>query len=109
MGSNSIVIYLAVATLLIGCAGRNAGETKIVAQPQDTVYTQRAAMDVYDYDPVRALQIVDSAVIVGNLSPVRGDLVRAIVYSKTLAEARMKRDVISHHRHLPQCFRGRRR
>ena len=25
-------------------------------------------MDIYDYDPVRALEIVDSAVIVGNLS-----------------------------------------
>ena len=46
-------------------------------------------MDVYDYDPLRALQIVDSAVIVGNLSEVQGDLVRAIVYSKTLAGAQL--------------------
>ena len=44
-------------------------------------------MAVYGYQPERALQIIDSAVIVGNLSEVRGDLVRAIVYSKTLAGA----------------------
>ena len=91
---NMFLAVVSIITLMTGCTGRV--ETKQVQQPQErlrggehssgiTTYTQQAVMGVYDYDPVRALQIVDSAVIVGNLSPVRGDLMRAIVYSKTLA------------------------
>jgi len=33
--------------------------------PHDTLYTEQKAIAVYGYDPVRALQIVDSAVIFG--------------------------------------------
>ena len=52
-----------------------------LAQPKNTVYTLKAAMNVYDYDPVRALQIVDSAVVVGNISQLRADFMRARIYS----------------------------
>ena len=48
-----MMIYIAVLALT-GCTG-NGGDAKTVAQPADTVYTERAALDVYDYDPVRAL------------------------------------------------------
>ena len=34
----------------------------------DTIYTQQAAMNIYAYQPERALQIIDSAVIVGNIT-----------------------------------------
>lgn len=67
---------------MTGCTG--SGETKQVQQPQDTTYTQQAAMDVYDYDPVRALEIIDSAVIAGNMSEVRADFLRARIYSWTV-------------------------
>ena len=40
-------------------------------------------MMVYDYDPVRALQIIDSAVIVKNLSKWQSDKNRARIYSQT--------------------------
>ena len=71
-----------IITLMTGCTERV--ETKQVLQTQDTTYTQQAAMKVYDYDPVRALEIVDSAVIVGNLSEVRADCLRLRIYSWTL-------------------------
>ncbi|MBQ8453852.1 MAG: hypothetical protein IJ537_00700, partial [Bacteroidaceae bacterium] len=58
-------------------------------QPTDTTYTQKAAMAVYGYQPERALQIIDSAVIVGNLSEVRAEVERARIYSKTQMKARM--------------------
>ncbi|MBQ7424487.1 MAG: hypothetical protein IJV19_07085, partial [Prevotella sp.] len=74
-------IVAAVVLFLTGCTGRV--ETNQTQQPQDTIYTQKAAMKVYDYDPVRALQIVDSAVIVGNLSDWRADKNRARIYSQT--------------------------
>ena len=80
--SINIILFVAtIITLMTGCTGRV--ETNQTQQPQDTIYTQKAAMMVYDYDPVRALQIVDSAVIVGNLSDWRADKNRARIYSQT--------------------------
>ena len=54
-----------------------------VPRASDTLYTWRAAMKVYGYQPERALLIIDSAVIVGNLSEVWADANRARVYSMT--------------------------
>ena len=67
---------------MTGCTG-NSSDTKTATQPQDTVYTQQAAMAVYGYQPERALQIIDSAVIVGNLSEVWADVNRARIYSQS--------------------------
>ena len=82
-------VFLAVATMMmmVGCTGN--GGTQQAEQPQDTVYTQQAAMLIYDYDPVRALRIVDSAVIVGNLSDWRADKNRARIYSQTRLRERL--------------------
>ena len=44
---------MVVATLVIGCTGKNNGETNHEPQPGDTVYTWRAAMQVYGYQPER--------------------------------------------------------
>ena len=78
-----LLLYLVVASLVIGCTGKEQ-TSKENKQPQDTIYTQQTAMDVYDYDPVRALEIIDSAVIVGNMSRVWADGIRARIYSWTL-------------------------
>ena len=68
--------------VIVGCTDN--GVTTHVSQPSDTLYTLQKAMDVYDYQPERALQIVDSAVIVGNVSEVWADGLRARIYSWTL-------------------------
>lgn len=86
MKHHFICIYVlglvaSIITLMTGCTGRV--ETKQEKQPTDTIYTQEAAMAVYGYQPERALQIIDSAVIVGNLSEVRGDVNRARIYSQS--------------------------
>lgn len=57
-----------------------------VPRPTDTLYTGKAAMDIYASQPERALQIIDSAEIVGNLSDFRADLLRAKVYAGTWEE-----------------------
>ena len=67
--------------MMVGCTGN--GGTQQEEQPQDTVYTQKAAMAIYGYQPERALRIIDSAVIVGNLSEVWGDVNRARIYSQS--------------------------
>ncbi|MBQ9216551.1 MAG: hypothetical protein IJ159_07345, partial [Prevotella sp.] len=78
-----LILYMVVATLVIGCTGKNPQTPEKNMQPTDTTYTQKAAMAVYGYQPERALQIIDSAVIVGNISEVRGDVNRARIYSQS--------------------------
>ena len=83
-----------IAIMTIGCTDKSsqtAKESNREPQPTDTVYTQKAAMAIYGYQPERALQIIDSAVIVGNLSEVRADLNRARIYS----QSRMKEQLDS--------------
>ena len=50
----------------------------------DTLYTAKAAMKIYDYNPTRALLIIDSAEIVGNMSHDRADYFRARIFTMTL-------------------------
>ena len=79
-----IIIIAIAAILMVGCTGKGK-DSASSREPQasDTLYTWRAAMQVYGYQPERALQIIDSAVIVGNMSEVWADVNRARVYSMT--------------------------
>ena len=80
-----LIIFIAIAAILmVDCTGKGK-DTAGSREPQasDTLYTWRAAMKVYGYQPERALQIIDSAVIVGNMSEVWADANRARVYSMT--------------------------
>ena len=47
-------------------------------------YTKQAAMNIYAYQPVRALQIIDLAVMVGNMSEFGAEMYRARIYSFSL-------------------------
>ena len=74
------IIYIAIAALLmVGCMGGSG--TKHVPQASDTLYTEKAAMDVYAKEPERALDIIDSALIVGNVKDDKASFLRAKVYS----------------------------
>lgn len=77
-----VIIGTAFMLSLSGC--KENGQTKQMSKVSDTLYTRQAAMSVYAYQPMRALQIVDSAVIVGNLCGVSADICRARIYSSTL-------------------------
>ena len=81
-----LIIYIVVSVLTVGCTG-SSGEKPgngHVPNPADTLYTQQAAMNIYGYQPIRALQIIDSAVIVGNLSEMQAEICRARILSSTL-------------------------
>ena len=73
---------------LAGCARREKAPERI-PQDSDTLYTARAAMMVYGKEPERALNIIDSALIVGNISSYEADFLRAKVYIHTLDGSRM--------------------
>ena len=95
-----LILYMVVAVMVTvtcsltsGCtadgSSKNDAEHQHVAQPSDTLYTEQKAMAVYDYQPERALQIVDSAVIVGNVSETWADILRMHIYCYTIAEAQV--------------------
>lgn len=73
---------------LTGCSHGSHGDVK-ERQSGDTVYTREAAMEVYDQNPERALLIIDSALVVGNIEEDLASMLRAYVYSHTLVGPRM--------------------
>ncbi|MBR4809920.1 MAG: AraC family transcriptional regulator [Bacteroidales bacterium] len=58
-------------------------------QALDTLYTARAAMLTYGRDPDRALVIIDSALIVGNIDAYEADYLRAKVYAHSPDDPRL--------------------
>ena len=86
--SRIIISFFVLAFMLLGCTGGGSSDSGggRVAQPSDTLYTQETAMEAYAFDPDRALLIIDSAEIVGNMSAVDADVLRAKVYSWTCEE-----------------------
>lgn len=83
--SRIIISFFVLAFMLLGCTGGGSSDSGggRVAQPSDTLYTQKTAMEAFASDPDRALLIIDSAEIVGNMSAIDADVLRAKVYSKT--------------------------
>ena len=83
----ALKLTIAIGTVIIiaACTAstRNQKHTTREPQPSDTLYTQEAAMSIYAYQPLRALQIIDSAVIVGNMQEWKADLVKTRVYTMT--------------------------
>lgn len=79
-----LFIPVAVLLLMAGCTGQGGkGQAGRTPQPSDTLYTREAAMRIYGYQPERALLIVDSAVVVGNLTEWQANQCRARIYSGT--------------------------
>ena len=77
-------MVVACLMILAGCTGGGTS-TKHVPQASDSLYTEERAMAIYDTLPERALQILDSAEIVGNMPDYRAALFRAKVLSKSTA------------------------
>ena len=79
-----------VAAILLVLTGCKEGDTdnKRVPQAADTLYTAAYAMTFVDTEPERALLLIDSARLAGNLSDVRADIQRARVYGRSHADVR---------------------
>lgn len=88
-----LTILVSVVTLTVGCTGwgdysskstKDGKGTNRVDRTKDTLHTKQAAMSIYAYQPIKALQILDTAVIVGNIKDFKADVFRAKIYSSTL-------------------------
>lgn len=80
-----VFIYAALLTL-VGC-----GDGKPVRQlPHlgDTPYQQDTILVTYATNSERALTLLDSALLLGNISEYRAQYIRARIYSKSLVEQR---------------------
>ena len=69
------------ATLLLAfsCTSHD-GVAPVASDRADTIYTEAKAMNIHRIEPERALRVIDSAVIVGNIKPIRGEYLKAVTY-----------------------------
>ena len=80
------IIIIGIVSILCSCGGG-----KTVRQLQDlgnTPYQQDTILVAYATNPERALTLLDSALLLGNVSDYRAKFIRAKIYSKSLAEQR---------------------
>lgn len=78
-----IIICIALLTLA-GCGGNKS--VRQVPHLGNTPYQQDSVLVTYATNPVRALNLLDSALLLGHISDYRGQFIRAKIYSKSLVE-----------------------
>ena len=79
-----LVILCAVLLALAGC--RDGKSVRQLPHLGDTPYQQDSVLVAYATNPERALTLLDSALLLGNISDYRGQIIRAKIYSKSLME-----------------------
>lgn len=79
------ILYVLLALFAVSCANTDS-KVKYEPQPGDTIYTADAALAVFDRNPEKALTILDSAVIVGNMDVNLAKMLRAKVLSHSTAD-----------------------
>ena len=79
------MMICAALLALTGCRG---GDKSVRQLPHlgDTPYQQDSVLVAYATNPERALTLLDSALLLGNISDYRGQIIRAKIYSKSLME-----------------------
>ena len=81
-----LIFDLFLVLFAVSCVNNTDNGIKYEPQPGDTIYTADAAMAIYGNNPERALLILDSAVIVGNLDKDLAQMLRAKVLSHSVDE-----------------------
>jgi len=78
------LIIIIIAWSLTGCGGGNS--VRHIPHLGDTPYQQDSVLVTYATNPKRALTLLDSALLLGNISDYRSQFIRAKIYSKSLVE-----------------------
>ena len=78
------IVSLFLFLILWGCNGVNSTSHKV--DSSDTIYSAQKAMEIYDYNPNRAMLIIDSAEVIKNISYFRAQFLRAKVLSQSCVE-----------------------
>ena len=86
------IIILGVALLLAGCGGGKP--VRQITNLGDTPYQADSILVTYATNPERALMLLDSALLLGNISEYRGQFIRAKIYCKSLEKLRLDSAII---------------
>ena len=81
--------YIIIAVLMTFCACSNDRPVSQLEHLGNTPYQQDTILVTYATQPERALALLDSALLLGNISDYRGQVIRATIYSKSLMEQRL--------------------
>ncbi len=87
-----LYIFVPLLTAFMGCD--NDHSTKHQSRQGDTIYTQEAVLTTYGTNPQRALLLLDSAVIAGNVNDFDAELLRAVIYGRSLNDQRKDSAII---------------
>jgi AraC-like DNA-binding protein len=84
---NSFQVLLFVSLLAFVSCGRN-NSARHIPNLGDTPYQEDSVLVAYGYHPDRALVMLDSALLLGNINEYRAKFIRAKIYSKSLLKQR---------------------
>ena len=87
------VLILTIIVLAMSACGRAPGTPARIPQASDSLYTAQAALKVYGTQPDQALAIIDSALVIGNVSPFRADFLRAMVYANSVERPQLNKAI----------------
>lgn len=93
---------LCLLFLLTGCFLSDPGKrgSGLSQEAADSLYTEPAAMSIHRADPGRALVMIDSGVIVGNITKERGQYLKAVTQYSGLNDLSLSRqtclDLLGH-------------
>ena len=80
-------VLLLVCTLaFVSCGSNNSA--RHIPNLGDTPYQEDSVLVAYGYHPDRALVMLDSALLLGNINEYRAKFIRARIYSKSLLKQR---------------------
>ena len=82
------LIILCATLLFFGACGEN-NSVRHLPHLGDTPYQQDTILVVYATNPERALTLLDSALLLGNVSDYRAQFIRAKIFSKSLEEQQL--------------------
>ena len=80
-----LMILCAALVVLTSCGGNNS-PVRQLPHLGDTPYQGDSVLVTYATNPERALTLLDSALLLGNISDYRAQFIRAKIYSKSLME-----------------------
>ena len=84
---NVLQVLLIVSILVFASCGRN-NTARHIRNLGETPYQEDSVLVAYGYHPNRALILLDSALLLGNINDYRGQFIRAKIYSKSLLKQR---------------------
>ena len=84
---NVLQVLLFVSILVFASCGRN-NSARHILNLGDTPYQEDSVLVAYGYHPDRAIVMLDSALLLGNINEYRAQFIRAKIYSKSILKQR---------------------